>query len=75
MIEKYTSCQYYILKVHIIYKPFPIQGPPKFTQIVIFGLKICHLATLIQGCLTLAEEKKGSFNSAPRSEKGLAQTG
>jgi hypothetical protein len=25
---------------------FPIQGPPKFTQIGIFGLKINHLATL-----------------------------
>jgi hypothetical protein len=36
MIVKYTSCQYYILKVHIIYEPFPIQGPPKFTQIMIF---------------------------------------
>jgi hypothetical protein len=23
-----------------------LQDPPKFTQIVIFGLKMCHLATL-----------------------------
>jgi hypothetical protein len=29
-----------------IYQPFPIQGPPKFTQIGIFGLKIYQLATL-----------------------------
>jgi hypothetical protein len=26
---------------------FPLQDPPKFTQIDIFGLKIFHLATLI----------------------------
>jgi hypothetical protein len=24
-----------------------LQDPPKFTQILIFGLKICHLATLV----------------------------
>jgi hypothetical protein len=29
-----------------IYNDFPLQDPPKFTQIGIFGLKICHLATL-----------------------------
>jgi hypothetical protein len=29
-----------------IYQYFPIYGPPKFTQIGIFGLKINHLATL-----------------------------
>jgi hypothetical protein len=27
---------------------FPLPGPPKFTQIAIFGLKIYHLATLVQ---------------------------
>jgi hypothetical protein len=31
---------------HKIYKHFPIQGPQKFTQIEIFGLKINHLTTL-----------------------------
>jgi hypothetical protein len=25
---------------------FPIQGPPKYTQIGIFGMKMYHLATL-----------------------------
>jgi hypothetical protein len=30
-------------------QPFPFQGPPKFTQIGIFGLKKCHLATLTVG--------------------------
>jgi hypothetical protein len=28
------------------YQDFPLQDPPKFTQIVIFGLKTNHLATL-----------------------------
>jgi hypothetical protein len=27
---------------------FPILGPPKFTQVGIFGLQINHLATLLQ---------------------------
>jgi hypothetical protein len=27
-----------------------LQDPPKFTQIGIFGLKICHLATLRLAC-------------------------
>jgi hypothetical protein len=29
-----------------IYQPFPFSGPPKITQIGIFGLKIYPLATL-----------------------------
>jgi hypothetical protein len=29
-----------------IYQHYPLQDPPKFTQIGIFALKICHLATL-----------------------------
>jgi hypothetical protein len=32
---------------HKIYQLFPVQGPPKFTQIGIFGMKINHLATLV----------------------------
>jgi hypothetical protein len=31
---------------HNIYECFPLQNSPKFTQIIIFGLKIYHLATL-----------------------------
>jgi hypothetical protein len=48
MAIKYTNNIFltYVLNVCIIYQPFPIQGPPKFTQIGIFGLKIYHLATL-----------------------------
>jgi hypothetical protein len=41
-----------VRKIHIpnghkIYQHFPIEGPPKFTQIGILGLKINHLATLL----------------------------
>jgi hypothetical protein len=32
--------------VHKIYHHLPLQDPPKFTQIWIFGLKTNHLATL-----------------------------
>jgi hypothetical protein len=35
-----------ITKDHKIYQHFPFQGPPKFAQIWIFGLKKKHLATL-----------------------------
>jgi hypothetical protein len=40
--QKYTT---YIHRK--IYEPFAMQGPPKFIHIVIFGLKIYHLATLV----------------------------
>jgi hypothetical protein len=33
--------------VHKLYQHLPLQDPPKSTQIAIFGLKICHLATLV----------------------------
>jgi hypothetical protein len=32
-----------------MYQHFPFQGPPKFTHIGIFGLKMYHLATLPGG--------------------------
>jgi hypothetical protein len=34
---------------HKIYQYVPCRGPPKFTQIGIFGMKIYHLATLVGG--------------------------
>jgi hypothetical protein len=37
---------YNIPNGHKIYQHFPFQGPPKFTQIGIFGFKTNHLATL-----------------------------
>jgi hypothetical protein len=45
---KYNKLPQYRQNGHIIYQHRPLQDPPKFTQIWIFGLKICHLATLIQ---------------------------
>jgi hypothetical protein len=50
MTMKYTKwTQYiYITSVHRIYQPFPFQGPPKFTQIGIFVLKMYLLATLLR---------------------------
>jgi hypothetical protein len=33
--------------VHKIYQHLPLQDPPKFSQISIFGLKTNHLATLL----------------------------
>jgi hypothetical protein len=32
-----------------IYRPFQFQGPPKFTPIGNFGLKVNHLANLVIG--------------------------
>jgi hypothetical protein len=40
-----NSHKIYQMVIH--YTHFPFQGPPKFTQIAIFGLKINHLATLL----------------------------
>jgi hypothetical protein len=54
MGKKYTKLpQHYQMAIkisndHKIYQHFPYQGPPKFTQIGIFGLKIYLLATLAQ---------------------------
>jgi hypothetical protein len=36
-----------VQKIYKIYQHFRIYGPPKFTQIGIFGLKINHLASLV----------------------------
>jgi hypothetical protein len=46
MAKIYSKLPKYIPNGHRICKPFPFQGPPKFTQFEIFGLKIYHLATL-----------------------------
>jgi hypothetical protein len=50
----YTKCPLNITKdrkigpsVHKIYQHLPLQDPPKFTQIWIFGLKTNHLTTLV----------------------------
>jgi hypothetical protein len=43
---KYTKWPQNIPNGHKIYQHLSLQDPPKFTQIGILGLKICHLATL-----------------------------
>jgi hypothetical protein len=50
--KKYTNLPQNIPNVHKIHQMAIkytniLQEPPKFTQNCIFGLKICHLATLI----------------------------
>jgi hypothetical protein len=35
------------MAINVLYQHLPLQDPPKFTQIGIFGLKKCHLATLL----------------------------
>jgi hypothetical protein len=35
----------FLMPIEYTYQPFPLQGPPKFAQIGIFGMKIYHLAT------------------------------
>jgi hypothetical protein len=43
---KYNTLVQNIPNGHKIYQNLPMQDTPKFTQIGLFGLKICHLATL-----------------------------
>jgi hypothetical protein len=39
---------YKIFQMAVNYtKHFPFQGPPEYTQLGIFGMKINHLATLV----------------------------
>jgi hypothetical protein len=47
MAKNYTKWPQSRPYSHEIYKHLQLQDPPKFTQIWIFGLKICHLATLV----------------------------
>jgi hypothetical protein len=47
MATKYTKQSKNRPNVHIISQHLPLQDPPKFTQLGIMGLKMCHLATLI----------------------------
>jgi hypothetical protein len=46
MSTKYSKCSQNRPIGHKTYQHLPLQDPPKFAQIGIFGLKICHLATL-----------------------------
>jgi hypothetical protein len=46
MAVKYSEWPQNIPNGHKIFQHFPFQGPPKYTQICIFGFQIYHLATL-----------------------------
>jgi hypothetical protein len=64
MAIKYFQWQLNRPNGHKIYQDFPLQDPPKFTQIGIFGLKTNHLATLsVSGGLFQF------FNCRPMREK------
>jgi hypothetical protein len=47
----------YVPNGHKIYLNFPFQGPPKFTKIGIFGMKIYHLASLVDSGV-IGDKKK-----------------
>jgi hypothetical protein len=49
----YTKWWLNIPNGHEMQQHFPFQGPRKFTQVWIFGLKIYHLAALNRGFQTL----------------------
>jgi hypothetical protein len=46
MSIKYFKWPYNRPNVYNMYQHLPLQDPPKFTESGIFGMKICHLATL-----------------------------
>jgi hypothetical protein len=46
MTTNYTKWPWILPNGHKIYQHLPFKGPPKFTQVGIFGLKTNHLATL-----------------------------
>jgi hypothetical protein len=48
--------------VHKIYQHLPLQDPPKFTQIWIFGLKTNHLATLLQSVFWNSKNSSAKCN-------------
>jgi hypothetical protein len=47
MSIKYNKIPEKRTSVYKICQHFPLQDPPKFTQILMFGLKTNHLATLL----------------------------
>jgi hypothetical protein len=63
MSTKYTKWSQNRQNGHKIYQHRPLQDPPKFTRIGIFGLKIYHLATLtcILTLFSAIEEKYAKF--------------
>jgi hypothetical protein len=73
--EKYTKLPQTIPNVHKIYHHLPLQGPPKFTQVSIFGFKTNHLATLIWAIFfrrKMRPTPKTIAQFSPRTESGHA---
>jgi hypothetical protein len=56
MATQYNKCPLNIPNGHKIYQYFPFQGPPKYTQGGIFGMKIFHLASLLPSCFANAKD-------------------
>jgi hypothetical protein len=52
------------------YKNFPFQGPSKYAQIGIFGMKMFHLAILVLSARTSEVDKSGTFFSV-QPKKGF----
>jgi hypothetical protein len=50
----------------INYQHLQLPYPPKFTQIGIFGLKICHLATLSVAGIAKQIKKKTKLGKKPK---------
>jgi hypothetical protein len=48
-----------------------LQDPPNFLQISIFGLKICHLATLIR---TRAQNSEPGWQNPPGSKSQVSRS-
>jgi hypothetical protein len=64
MATKYTKWPQNIPNGLYNYQHLPLQNPPKFTQIGIIGLKICHLATLAVTAETLNAAPNLFFDNA-----------
>jgi hypothetical protein len=52
MATKYTKWLQNISDGHKIYQHFPFHGPPKYTLIGIFGMKICIHSGIAAACVT-----------------------
>jgi hypothetical protein len=70
MVITYPKCPQNIPNSHKIYQHFPVQGPPKITQIGIFGLKI----TIWQPRVTVGKVKN-PFQSAFFGWKSFHENG
>jgi hypothetical protein len=65
---KYNKRPYNGPSVHKINQNLPLQNPPKFPQIWVFGLKTNHLATLMS---TIKSERKKLALKQKRWQRGF----